>query len=118
MAPGAQSALIFGLILMQKWPAGQQVILATYDIIGSFYENFIAECLAMMMLHVQLPPTSLGQLLLLPHSGWTMCSAQDRRKLWTSVAFQGGAFTIVTSTQLMLELYVPTVIIIMKLAYS
>lgn len=51
----------------------------------------------------------MGQLSLLFHSGWTMCSAQDQKRLWTGAVFQGGAFTIAIIIQMMLELYVPTV---------
>jgi hypothetical protein len=63
-------------------------------------------CLAMEMLCAQLPVTNLVELQAPFHSGWTTCSAQERRMLWTSAVSQGGGCTIAFIAGMMLELYV------------
>ena len=107
MGHGAQSVMIPGLILMQKWLAGKQNL---GPLLFNFRFYFSAGCLAMMMQRVQLLlPVILDRPTILLHSGWTMYSAQVLRKLWTGAVFQGGVLTIAPIPQKMLELYVLTV---------
>ena len=54
-------------------------------------------------------PITLVKRTLLYHSGWTVFSARDQRRLWMTAAFQGGGVTAVLITTMMLELCVQTV---------
>ena len=63
----------------------------------------------MKMQHVLLLPTILAEQILQFQSGWTMYSAWELRKLWTTAVFQDGAFTTVAIALMMPELCVQIV---------